>query len=142
MIVTICSLVLVIIFLAISVLHFYWGVGGRWAINSVVPTNEQGEKILKTNSASCFVVGIGLLLFAFYYLMLAGNLKFPLPKFLLNSVGWVIPGIFLLRAIGDFNYVGFSKKIKSTTFARLDTAYFVKLCVAIAALGFLVEWLR
>src|SRR5690242_12316686 len=106
MIVISCSLVLILIFTSIAILHFYWGIGGRWAIDSVVPTNERGERVLKTSIASCFVVGTGLSLFALYYMALANNMSLPFPTFVLNSVGWIIPSIFLLRAIGDFNYVG------------------------------------
>lgn len=142
MIVTICSLALTIIFFAIAALHFYWGVGGRWAIHSVVPTNVRGERILKTSPAACFVVGTGLLLFASYYLMYTIKIELSLPNFILSLVGWVIPSIFLLRAIGDFNYVGFTKKIKHTTFGQLDTTYFAPLCLMIAALGFATALLR
>jgi hypothetical protein len=142
MIVTICSLILIIIFVAIAVLHFYWGVGGRWAIERAVPTNERGERVLKTSPASCFVVGTGLLLFASYYLMHVVRVELPLPTIISNSVGWVIPSIFLLRAIGDFNYVGFTKKIKDTIFGRLDTTYFAPLCFLIATLGFAIKILR
>lgn len=142
MIVAICCLVLIIIFVAIAVLHFYWGVGGRWAIDKAVPTNEHGERVLKTSPASCFVVATGLLLFASYYLMDAINMPLPLPGIMANAIGWIIPFIFLLRAIGEFNYVGFTKKIKNTTFGRLDTTYFSPLCIVIAALGFAVEALK
>jgi hypothetical protein len=142
MIIASCSLVLIIIFVTIAVLHFYWGLGGHWGIDNAAPANERGERVLKTSPASCFVVGSGLLFFASYYLMHVINVTLPLSTMILNSVGWIIPGIFLLRAIGDFNYVGFTKKIKDTTFGRLDTTYFAPLCLLIAVLGFTVEVLR
>ena len=139
MIVIIASILLDIIFVTIAVLHFYWGLGGRWAFDKAVPTNERGERVLKTSSESCFVVGSGLLLFASYYLMHVINIELPLPVIIQNSIGWIIPSIFLLRAIGEFKYVGFTKKIKDTTFGKLDTAYYAPLCLLIAALGFAVE---
>lgn len=142
MIVTICSLTLSIIFSSIAVLHFYWGVGGRWAIDSVAPTNAKGEKVLRTTPASCFVVCAGLLFFASFYFIQVIKIELPLPDSLFTAVGWIIPGIFLLRSIGDFNYVGFTKKIKDTTFGRLDTTYFAPLCLLIAVLGFIIEMLR
>ncbi len=37
--------------------------------------------------------------------------------------------LFLMRAVGDFNAVGFFKKIRSTAFAAYDTKYFSPLCV-------------
>jgi hypothetical protein len=139
MIVTVCSIALVLIFISISFLHIYWAAGGRWAIDSVVPTNEQGERMLKTGVASCLVVAVGLLMFATYYLAQARFIQVELPVIISNTGGWIISSIFLLRAIGDFKYVGFTKKIKNTTFARLDTAYFAWLCLLIAVLGILVK---
>jgi hypothetical protein len=139
MIVVVCSSLLVIIFVSIAVLHFYWAVGGRWAIEAVVPTNENGKPVLKTSVAACLVVGVGLFAFALYYLIAAGIIDFILSGFILTALGWLLPSIFFLRAIGDFNYVGFTKKIKGTTFARLDTLYFAPLCLLIALLGLVVQ---
>lgn len=133
---------LVIIFVLISCLHFYWAAGGKWAIENVVPRDEQGKPVLKTGVVASSVVGLGLLFFALYYLIVAGFVEFKLPDIILNSVGWIIPSIFLLRAIGDFKYVGFTKKIKNTTFARLDSAYFARLCLFIAFLGLLSQILE
>ena len=142
MIVIICCLTLIIIFMAIAVLHFYWRVGGRWAIDSVVPINIEGKKVLRTSPASCFLVGTGLLLFASFYFLWGFVIELPFPPVLLRLTSWIIPSIFLLRSIGDFNYVGFTKKIKDTTFGRLDTNYFAPLCLLIATLGFVAGVLR
>jgi hypothetical protein len=130
---------LVIIFVLISFLHFYWAAGGKWAIDNVVPRDEEGSPVLKTGVGASVVVGLGLLFFALYYLLLTGIVEFTAPDIILNSFGWIIPSIFLLRAIGDFKYIGFTKKIKNTTFARLDTVYFAKLCLLIASLGLLIQ---
>ena len=133
------SSLLIAIFLLISCLHFYWAVGGQWAIDNVVPRDEHGKAVLKTGAVASTLVGLGLFFFAMYYLLRTGFVEFTLPDIILNSFGWIIPSIFLLRAIGDFKYVGFTKKIKDTTFARLDTAYFARLCLLIASLGLLVQ---
>jgi hypothetical protein len=132
---------LVIIFALISFLHFYWAAGGKWAIDTVVPRDEQGKPVLKTGVVASIVVGFGLLFFALYYLLLTGIVEFTAPDIILKLLGWIIPSIFLLRAIGDFKYVGFTKKIKNTTFARLDTTYFARLCLLIAVLGLLIQLL-
>jgi hypothetical protein len=39
-----------------------------------------------------------------------------------------------LRAIGDFRYVGFFKRIRDSKFARLDTLAYSPLCAALAVL--------
>ncbi len=136
------AILLVIIFVLISGLHFYWAAGGKWAIENVVPRDEQGKPVLKTGVVASIVVGLGLLFFAMYYLLVAGFVEFTLPEIILTPLGWIIPSIFLLRAIGDFKYVGFTKKIKNTTFARLDSAYFARLCLFIALLGLLIQILE
>ncbi|MDF0673312.1 MAG: DUF3995 domain-containing protein [Nitrospira sp.] len=40
--------------------------------------------------------------------------------------------VLLLRAIGDFRLVGFWNRIRDTCFARLDTALYSPLCLALA----------
>ena len=37
--------------------------------------------------------------------------------------------VLLLRAIGDFNLVGFFKRIRGSAFARMDTWFYSPLCV-------------
>jgi hypothetical protein len=44
----------------------------------------------------------------------------------------LIAFIFLARAVGDFNYVGFFKRVKRTAFAKNDSRYFAPLCLFIA----------
>ena len=36
---------------------------------------------------------------------------------------WLIAAVFALRAIGDFRYVSFFKRIRDTRFARLDASF-------------------
>ena len=47
---------------------------------------------------------------------------------------WVFAAMFALRAIGDFRYVGFFKRIRDTRFARLDTLAYSPLCAVLAVL--------
>jgi hypothetical protein len=138
MIPIVCAGILFVIFFLIAGLHFYWALGGQWAIEAVVPINSRGEKVLRTSVLSCIIVGCGLLMFAFYYVLELRQMDFVLTNFLVRFVKWIIPSIFLLRAIGDFNYVGFTKRITNSKFGRLDTKYFSPLCVLIAMLGFIV----
>lgn len=131
--VVILSILLVVVFGVIACFHVYWAAGGRWGIEHAAPVNEHGKKFLNTGVVACLVVAAGLILFSAYYLML--------PSGMLSLAGWIIPFIFLIRAIGDFRYVGFFKKVKSSTFAELDTKFFSPLCLVIAALGFTVKLL-
>ncbi|MEL6557168.1 MAG: DUF3995 domain-containing protein [Bacteroidota bacterium] len=128
-----------IIFFLLSMLHFYWVLGGKWALKDAVPYNEKGEKVLNPGKFDTLIVGIGLLLFAVFYLASSDLLEFALPAWLMKYGGWSISIIFLLRALGDFKYVGFSKKIKSTDFAKKDTQIYSPLCLLLGIVGVLVQ---
>ncbi|EGD05771.1 hypothetical protein B1M_04736, partial [Burkholderia sp. TJI49] len=44
----------------------------------------------------------------------------------------VLALIFAVRAVGDFRYVGFFKRIRGSRFARMDTLCYSPLCAALA----------
>lgn len=80
-------------------------------------------------------MGIILVLFAYIAYALQFN-DFTINE---NRNFYVYSGIFLstiftLRAIGEFNAVGFFKKIKDTEFAIYDTKYFSPLCLILGAI--------
>lgn len=137
---TLCAILLIIIFFLIAVLHFYWAVGGRWGSDAAAPTNEQGQKFLNTGTIPSILVGIGLLLFASYYALPLTTFQ-RIPAGVFRVMGWIIPAIFLIRAIGDFRYVGLMKKLKTSYFAVQDTKYFTPICLLIAGLGITVKLL-
>lgn len=136
------ALILFVIFLALSIVHLYWGLGGKWKINEAVPANENGRKTLKTGPLSCFLVALGLLGFAFFVLDSAKILSIPLPNWISINGLWIIAVIFILRAVGDFRYIGFFKKIHHTPFARKDSKIYSPLCLTIGILCILLALLR
>jgi hypothetical protein len=139
---TIIAMVLFLIFLFISAIHFYWAFGGTWGSDSVLPTKENNLKVLNPSILSTIIVAFGLLGFGLFILVKSGILAFNLP-FWLNKYGlWIIASIFIIRAIGDFNYVGFFKKIKQTKFGKSDTKYFSPLCLLIGILALLLELIK
>jgi len=133
---------LIIIFALLSILHFSWALGNTWGFNKALPTNEAGVKMLNPGKFDCALVGVGLLAFASVYLYKIGLINFNIPNWLLSFVSWIIPAIFILRAIGDFKYVGFFKKIKYTEFGRLDSRFFSPLCLTIGIAGTLIEIIK
>jgi hypothetical protein len=70
---------------------------------------------------------------------MSGLITFNTPDWLSKYGLWTIAVIFTLRAIGDFNYVGFFKKIKHTKFGKNDTKYFSPLCLTIGILTIILE---
>jgi hypothetical protein len=137
--ITTIAIILFLIFLFISLIHFYWAFGGTWGSNSVLPTKENNVKILNPSILATVIVALGVLGFGLFILVKSSILEFNLPSWL-NEYGlWIIASIFILRAIGDFNYVGFFKKIKQTEFAKSDTKYFSPLCLLIGILTLILE---
>jgi hypothetical protein len=84
-------------------------------------------------------VALGLLGIGLFILIKSGFILFNIPLWLDNYGLWIIAGIFILRAIGEFNYVGFFKKIKQTKFGQNDAKYYSPLCLTIGILTLLME---
>lgn len=124
------------IYILIGLLHFYWLFGGKFGFENSIPTKQSGEIVLNPKVIDFISVGIGLILFGLYYVLLLTQVDLRFPNWLMISVGWVIPTIFFIRAIGDFNYVGFFKKVKGTSFAKADTKFFSVLCLFLALSGY------
>lgn len=80
------------------------------------------------------IVGVVLLGIGAFILVKAKFLSVSIPYFLDKSGLWIIAIIFMGRAIGDFKYVGFFKKYRSTKFGQNDTKYFSPLCMVIGIL--------
>jgi hypothetical protein len=129
------SLLNSLILLPLGLIHFNWVLGGTWGFEASLPTKESGERVLNPKKIDSLIVGLGLTGFALFYFIKSGITDWFAPTWVMTYGSWIIPGIFLLRAIGDFRYVGFFKRIKNTEFARNDTRLFAPLCLMIAVLG-------
>ncbi|SMD32638.1 Protein of unknown function [Reichenbachiella faecimaris] len=135
---TYLSIFLLIVFSALSILHFYWANGGSWGFAEALPTDANGKRLLNPSALESAIVGTGLMLFGIYYLLQSG-LVLSLPTWtFFKIIGWIIPGIFLLRAIGDFKFIGIFKPPLETAFAKADLYFYSPLCLLIALLGFLI----
>lgn len=134
------AVVLFLIFALLSIIHFYWGFGGKWGSQAVVPTKDDTKPLFVPGTISTFIVGIGLLCFAFFYLIKYRLIEIILPAWLDKYGFWIIISIFTLRAIGEFNYVGFFKKHTSSKFAINDTKYYSPLCLVIVILTLVLQF--
>ncbi|KIO75878.1 hypothetical protein TH53_18475 [Pedobacter lusitanus] len=120
-----------LIFIALSVIHIYWAFGGRWAKELSVPTIDSGQKLFVPGVRATLTVAAGLLMFAGINLCIRVFPDSGLQLLYLRYGILLIGLIFLLRAIGDFNYIGLAKKQKSSAFAKNDTLFYVPLCLLI-----------
>jgi hypothetical protein len=133
------------LFLAISGLHFYWAFGilmGKKmkSVSEVLPEME-GKPLFTPGAFATFIVAIGLVFFAIisgFGLLEIDIFKIFKPIFLYGNL--LIAIIFMARAIGDFRYVGFFKKNKTSKFAINDSKYYSPLCLLISILAFTIYW--
>ncbi len=130
----IISIVLFSVFLFLFLIHFYWGFGGKWGNQSVVPTKDDGVPLFIPKVTSTFIVAIGLFCFGVFYLIKEELIEINLPVWVNQYGFWILIFIFIIRSIGEFNYVGFFKKHKSSQFAINDTKYYSPLCLVIGIL--------
>ncbi len=128
-----------LIFTAIAALHVYWAMGGRKWADAVLPvTAGEGKKLFIPGKLMTLAVAVALLFFAFISLGAISLFSNYLTNRFFVYGNAVVGAIFLLRAVGDFKYAGFFKKVKDTLFARNDTKYFAPLCTAISIIAFLI----
>ena len=122
------------VFFLLSLLHFFWALGGKWWLDNAVPKTMDGSAVINPGLIAKLVVGFTLLGFGSFYLWLTFAVSTEV-TLLTRIVGWAIPTIFLLRAIGDLKYVGFFKQLTTTEFAHNDTRIYSPLCLTIAILA-------
>lgn len=120
------TLITIILLMIMGLFHIYWAFGGKFGIDKALPTVIDGRRLINPGKFLTFFVALVLIGFAF----VAYKLNFG---YLAGSsyiyLGWSISAVFIIRSIGEFNAVGFFKKIRSTEFAKYDTNYFSPLCL-------------
>jgi hypothetical protein len=141
MIILILSVTLCLIFTLLGGFHFYWLFGGTWGLNKVIPSQAKQANTLAIPKFATLIVAVVLVAFGAIYLLKANLITVEAPIRLVNYSYWFIPAIFLLRAVGEFKYVGFFKKIKDTEFAKADSKLFSPLCLGLALAGILIQLL-
>jgi hypothetical protein len=137
-VVTIGVLINTTIFILLSALHFYWAFGGKIWYDEVLPTSSNGLHKFNPTIGSSLFVAAGLLFLA---LITAGNhglFDKHLRRVYFRYGALIIAIIFLLRAIGDFKFIGFFKKVKWTNFGVNDTWIFSPLCSLIFLLSMFI----
>jgi hypothetical protein len=126
-------------FAGLSVLHVYWAFGGHRGSKAAIP---------ELDGRALFRPGVGGTLVVAFLLAVAGTLVLERaavgPGIVPPTVSlWGTRGVATLligRAVGDFNYVGFFKRRKTTAFARLDTRLYSPLALALGLSTGLVAW--
>ena len=121
-------MILINILIILALIHFYWAWGGKFGLDYALPTDEKGNRLLNPSTLIIYLVGFILLGFAYvaYRLYIGDELS------IIIYAGYGLAILFLLRSIGDFNFVGLFKKVKNTTFAKYDTWVYTPLFLFIS----------
>ncbi len=132
---------------AAGMIHVYWATGGRWMLDRAIPTNEavaitNGDPAGTASPPSTagrtdgFRPGplltalVALLLFTF-----AGLIAVTAGGNGPDTLRWLVVAgavVLVIRAVGDNQVAGFTKKVRHTTFGRTDDAVFTPLVVMLA----------
>jgi hypothetical protein len=120
-----------VVFVTLGLWHFYWALGGSAGKSAAIP-EINGKPTFKPSNTATAAVGLALLLCAALVAITAGLLSFTLPRWLLSWLCYALAFVLLARAIGEFRMVGFFKRVRGTHFARLDTAVYSPLCLALS----------
>mgnify|MGYP002399417443 CR=1 FL=1 len=116
----------------ISLVHFYWALGGRKWANIVFPQFSGTDKpVFSAGNGATVLVAFIFLSFSGLVFLKTFPVVFRFSSHWIDLGIWMVAGLFLLRAIGEFKYVGFTKTIRDTTFAHYDTKIFTPLSLAI-----------
>ena len=131
-----------VIFILLSILHFYWAFGGRFWYEQVLPTSSNGLHKLNPSTTAGLLIAFGLLFLALVTVANQGTFDRHIKRTYFHYGTLIIAIIFFLRAIGDFRFVGFFKTVKSTRFGINDTLIFSPLCIFIGVISVIIFSLK
>ena len=132
------AIMLSVVLIFLAVLHFYWSIFGIKDPEAVLPTNVDTRTIKSPGKFGAVIVGLFLLGFAFVFI----NKVIQYTQGIWLDYAAIGIGIlFMVRALGDFKYVGFFKTAKNSKFSLLDTRYYSPLCLLMGLLILLLELL-
>ena len=124
------------ILLMLACVHLYWAAGGKVGKGAATPS-ANGRPLMRPSALGTAMVAVGLCVMAALLALRIGWLNVPaLPgsSVVVRVGAWLIVAVFALRAIGDFRYLGFFKRIRDSRFARLDSLAYSPLCACLALL--------
>ncbi|WP_182914134.1 DUF3995 domain-containing protein [Paenibacillus sp. 1011MAR3C5] len=133
MMIPVWSWTLAAVFTPLGLLHLYWLLGGTRGIHAAIPTIADNKPLFQPGKLETAAVMALLWIAAFWMLLLGRELPGMLPSWLVNTGGYLISAIFLIRSVGDFRYIGFFKRYRGSPFARMDSRYYSPLCLALGA---------
>lgn len=128
---TILPSVLSLVFLSLAFWHFRMALLPAGGPSGAVPSVE-GKPLFVPSTKGTVAVGLLLAACAGLIAATAGLISVGLPLRLLSWLSLALALGLLARAIGEFRYVGFFKRVHDSRFAKLDTFVYSPLCLILA----------
>ena len=125
------ALLVSLAFVALALWHFVMALSPTGGMSGAVPS-ASGKPLFVPSAKATLAVGLVLLVFAFLVAATAGLVGVGLPAQVLSWSSYALALGLLARAVGEFKYVGFFKKVRGSRFARLDTLLYSPLCLLLA----------
>lgn len=120
-----------LVFVALALWHFYMALVPGSGSSGAVPSVE-GKPLFTPTRQATVAVGVLLLLFSTLVAATAGMISVGVPRVALPWLSYSLAIGLLARAVGEFKYVGFFKRVHGTRFARLDTMLYSPLCLLLS----------
>lgn len=127
------------VFVVLALWHFYMALLPSSGRTGAVPSVD-GRPLFVPSRNATVAVGIFLGLLAALVAGTGGILLPGLPPVVLVSCSYALALGLLARAVGEFRYVGFFKRVRGSRFATLDTFVYSPLCLLLATGVALVAW--
>jgi len=130
---------------ALTIMYIYWFIGGKNSIQYFFPSNSSLRRNrVKPKKWKLFLTAI--VLAAMTWLNVEQIEYFVINPVLHEEVFlWgnrIISIIFLLRAFGNFTYIGFTKTFRDSTYAKLDTYIYSPACILVAVSAYMIDFLK
>ena len=135
--ITFLPILLIGVFALLGCWHLYWALGGEVMRAATLPTLN-GKPTINPRPWLVTLVGVLLLCMGGLVAATTGLVVVPFSPKLLSGFCNGLAAIFLIRAIGDFNLVGFFKRVRDSRFSRWDTFAYSPLCLALSVGMFLI----
>ena len=128
-----------LVFVALAVWHFRMALSPTRGESGAMPS-VSGKPLFVPSVRATVAVAVVLLLFACLVAAQAGFVEVGIPNRVLSWLCYALALGLLARAVGEFKYVGFFKRVRGSRFARLDTLVYSPLCLLLAVSVALVAW--
>ena len=123
------SITVAVAFAGLAILHIYWALGGKLDIRKMIPVVND-EPVFTPGVFGTFVVAGMLTCFAIVALALGfyDTVSVNHQPYL-KITGFTIGAVLVLRAIGEFKYIGFFKRVRGSKFATYDNWLYSPFCM-------------